>query len=239
MTLSRRTLLVGLGLGAAATGLAACSSTDEDSSPSGDNNSPKGETSTPPQPEEAAESATGAMPDEGTEHAATWMSFAVSEDIWGADMVEDVQQSLLDIAAAIAAFEPVNAIVPSGTRLRDVPDGVALIEMPADDLWIRDTGPTFVRSEGAIAGVDFNFNGWGDKQEHAKDAQVAAAVCERAGVPRISTELVLEGGALEVDGEGTAIITESCVLNDNRNPGWTKEQVEAELQRTIGVEKVI
>ena len=112
---------MGLGLGAAATGLAACSSTDEDSSPSGDNNSPKGETSTPPQPEEAAESATGAMPDEGTEHAATWMSFAVSEDIWGADMVEDVQQSLLDIAAAIAAFEPVNAIVPSGTRLRDVP----------------------------------------------------------------------------------------------------------------------
>jgi hypothetical protein len=182
------------------------------------------------------------MPDEGATHDATWMSLAVSEDIWGDDLVKPVQQTLLKIAGAIGAYEPVKALVPPGTSLGKAPKGVEFIESPADDLWIRDTGPTFVQTDDPTApliGVDFNFNGWGEKQEYAQDAKVAEAVCSYADIPRAETSLVLEGGVLEVDGEGTAIITESCVLNDNRNPGWTKEQVEAELERTIGVTKVI
>lgn len=116
---------------------------------------------------------------------------------------------------------------------------VELVEAELDDLWIRDTGPVFVADGQSAAGVDFNFNGWGDKQQHDRDRRVAEFVTGRVGVDTLHTDLVLEGGALEVDGEGTAIITESCVLNDNRNPGWSKSDVESELNDLLGVEKVI
>ena len=105
---------------------------------------------------------------------------------------------------------------------------------------MRDTGPVFVKnSAGKAAAVDFNFNGWGDKQVHARDAEVAAFVCEQTGLERLETDLVLEGGGIEVDGQGTAIITESCVLNANRNPGLSKAACEAELKRLLGLQKVI
>jgi agmatine deiminase len=89
------------------------------------------------------------------------------------------------------------------------------------------------------AGIDFNFNGWGGKQSHARDAEVAEYVTDAAEVQRLSTRLVLEGGGIEVDGAGTAIITESCVLNANRNPGLRKEACEAELKRLLGLRKII
>ncbi len=89
------------------------------------------------------------------------------------------------------------------------------------------------------AGIDFNFNGWGEKQEFVNDAQVAAFVTEAAGVSGMESNLVLEGGGIEVDGIGTAIITESCVLNDNRNPNVSKADCERELKRLLGLEKII
>jgi agmatine deiminase len=117
---------------------------------------------------------------------------------------------------------------------------VELIECPLDDLWMRDTGPVFVVSKGgATAAVDFNFNGWGGKQDYDRDAAVARFVAQRAQVSRIQTRLVLEGGGIEVDGRGTAIITESCVLNANRNPGVSKAACEAELKHLLGLQKII
>ena len=105
---------------------------------------------------------------------------------------------------------------------------------------MRDTGPVFVVNEkGEKAGVDFNFNGWGEKQTFSRDAKVAAFVAKQAGVPRIQSNLILEGGGIEVDGHGTAIITESCVLNDNRNPGVSKAQCERELKQLLGLKKII
>ncbi|MFD9697855.1 agmatine/peptidylarginine deiminase [Lentzea sp. NPDC059081] len=179
------------------------------------------------------------MPDEGEPHARTWMAFAASERIWGRDLAE-VRRDLATVATTIARFEPVSMLV----RAQDVGQArslvgsanVELVTAELDDLWMRDTGPVFVRDGG---GVDFNFNGWGGKQEHLRDARVAGFVAQRAGVERVRTDLVLEGGALEVDGEGTAIITESCVLNGNRNPGWSKRDVEEELAHLLGVRKVI
>ena len=91
----------------------------------------------------------------------------------------------------------------------------------------------------ALSCVDFNFNGWGNKQSHANDAKVAAHVAGWSGAPYVKSTLVMEGGSVEVDGEGTAIITRSSVINSNRNPGWTEAMVEAELYRTLGIEKVI
>jgi agmatine deiminase len=109
-----------------------------------------------------------------------------------------------------------------------------------DDLWLRDTGPVFVTdSTGTVAGVNFNFNGWGQKQAFGNDAKVAAFVCARAGLELRSTSLVLEGGGIEVDGKGTAVITESCVLNRNRNPGLSKGACEAQLRTLLGIRKVV
>lgn len=183
------------------------------------------------------------MPDEGEPHQRTWMAFGASRKIWGKKLLPDVQRNLATIALAIAQYEPVSMLV----RHSDVPlaqqlmgSKVELIVCPLDDLWMRDTGPVFVATEnGDKAAVDFNFNGWGGKQDFDDDAEVAVFVAQRAGVRHIQTEVILEGGSIEVDGQGTAIITESCVLNTNRNPGVSKAQCERELKRLLGLEKII
>lgn len=183
------------------------------------------------------------MPDEAEPHKRTWMAFGASKKIWGSKLLPEVQRNLATIARTIAKYEPVSMLV----RERDyalakklVGSSVELIVSPLDDLWMRDTGPVFVMTEqGKKAGIDFNFNGWGRKQAFGRDAKVARFVSERARVDVVSTELVLEGGGIEVDGHGTAIITESCVLNPNRNPGVTKEECEVELKALLGLENII
>ncbi|AXE28644.1 agmatine deiminase [Chromobacterium phragmitis] len=183
------------------------------------------------------------MPDEGDRHAATWMAFGPSLAVWGESLLPAVRRDLARVAATIAAFEPVRMLARENElemAAKLCGPGVELIAQPLDDLWIRDSGPVFVRSDaGRMAAVDFNFNGWGGKQAHGRDAKVAGFVAAKAGTPPLRSRLVLEGGGIEVDGEGTAIITESCVLNPNRNPGWSKERCEQELRRALGVEKVI
>ncbi|CAM4369522.1 agmatine deiminase family protein [Comamonas aquatilis] len=183
------------------------------------------------------------MPDESEPHQRTWMAFGASRKIWGKKLLAEVQRNLATIALSIAKYERVSMLV----RQADLPlarqlmgSRVELIVCPLDDLWMRDTGPVFVITEnGDKAAVNLNFNGWGEKQDYDDDAEVASFVAGRAGVRTIQTELILEGGAIEVDGQGTAIITESCVLNDNRNPGVSKKQCEQELRRLLGLEKII
>lgn len=182
------------------------------------------------------------MPDEGSPHKRTWMAFACSEDIWGPALVPEVRRNLATIAQTIARFEPVSMLVNAQemSLAQDlIGPSVDLIPAPLDDLWMRDTGPVFVTGNGTRAAVNFNFNGWGEKQDFRQDALVAATVAMNAGVTSLATDLVLEGGGIEVDGEGTALITESCVLNDNRNPGWTKSDVESELETLLGLKKII
>ncbi|MBV0920148.1 agmatine deiminase family protein [Mycobacteroides chelonae] len=182
------------------------------------------------------------MPDEGEPHLRTWMAFGASDEIWGRRLNRKVQQNLGAIAQAIAQFEPVSMLVrPPEIELARQLAGpnVELVPAPLDDLWIRDSGPVFVRNDTGKAAVDFNFNGWGNKQKHDSDATVAAEVAKRAGVRVLHTDLVLEGGGIEVDGDGTAIITESCVLNNNRNRGRSKKDVEAELARLLVLQKII
>lgn len=222
MTVTRRGLLLATGTGLLGIALAGCA-------PGSDTGGG------------ASTQATGRwmMPDEGAPHAATWMALQADDGIWGPQLASQVRETLRTVAEAIARFEPVRALIAPGDKAAVYLAGVETIEHQVDDLWIRDTGPTFVLDGETLAGVDFNFNGWGDRQRHALDAKVAATVCEAAPAKRLTTDLVLEGGALEVDGEGTAIITESCVLNKNRNPGWTKSDVEAELARLLGIRKII
>jgi agmatine deiminase len=183
------------------------------------------------------------MPDEAMPHKATWMAFGASQDIWGKKLLAGVQDNLAAIARTLAKYEPVNMLVREDDfdiASEKCGAGVTLIVQPIDDLWMRDTGPVFVvNKQGEKAAVDLNFNGWGNKQEHAQDAAVAGVVAAKVGVKTFNTSLVLEGGGIEVDGHGTAIITESCVLNPNRNPGVSKEQCETELKRLLGLRKII
>lgn len=183
------------------------------------------------------------MPDESHPHERTWMAFGASERIWGAELLPEVRRNLATIARTIARFEPVTMLVREAEydlARQLVGAEVELFVSPLDDLWMRDTSSIFVAgTDGSPAAVDFNFNGWGEKQAHAQDAAVAAFVAQQAGVALVNTSLVLEGGCIEVDGEGTAIITESCVLNDNRNPGVSKAQFEDALAPLLGLEKII
>ncbi|RIX81745.1 agmatine deiminase family protein [Acidovorax cavernicola] len=183
------------------------------------------------------------MPDEGDAHRAVWMAFAARESIWTPEMRQPVHQALARIANAISVYEPVRMLVNSAdvsTARQLCGSNVHLIEHAIDDLWMRDTGCVFVRNpRGERAAVNFNFNGWGNKQPHARDATVAARMAELAGVPLLRSSLVLEGGGIEVDGQGTALITESCVLNPNRNPGVSKAAAEVELKRMLGLDKII
>lgn len=183
------------------------------------------------------------MPDEGSAQRAVWMAFAARESIWSAELRTPVHQALARIANAISVYTPVKMLVNPAdvaTARQLCGSNVQLIEHAIDDLWMRDTGCVFVRNaRGERAAVGFNFNGWGNKQPHARDATVAARMAELAGVPLLRSRLVLEGGGIEVDGEGTAIITESCVLNENRNPGVSKAAAEDELKRLLGLQKIV
>jgi len=183
------------------------------------------------------------MPEEGYPHQCTWMAFGASQAIWGRRLLPAVQDNLATLANTIARYESVKLLVREedyDIAAEKCSDGVELIVHPLNDLWMRDTGCVFVKNaDGSLAGVDFNFNGWGNKQAHQHDASVARFMCERLTIPRISTDLVMEGGSIEVDGEGTAIATESCILNNNRNAGWTKKECEAELKYVLGIEKII
>ena len=183
------------------------------------------------------------MPDEGEPHKRTWMAFGAHRRIWGNKLIPEVQQNLALIARTITVFEPVSMLVRRedfATARQLVGKEIELIICPLDDLWMRDTGPVFVITEnGEKAGVNFNFNGWGKKQDYDRDAEVAGFVTTNAGAQRIQTKLVLEGGGIEVDGQGTAIITESCVLNSNRNPDVSKSVCEAELRKLLGLKKIV
>lgn len=185
------------------------------------------------------------MPDEAETHACTWMAFGANKRIWGAKLLPEVQHNLASIANTIAKYEPVRMLanpqdLALAKKLLGANTKVELVACPVDDLWIRDSGAVFVLTEnGKKAAIDFNFNGWGNKQTHVADAKVANLMCKQAKVERIVSELVLEGGGIEVDGHGTAIITESCVINKNRNPNMSKQDCEGELKALLGLDKII
>ncbi len=229
----RRSLLGLGGLGLMSSLLSACGGGGGDTG---------GGTSPDPKPTPDPES--WRMPDEGGEpDRAVWMAFAARASVWGPELREPVLQTLARIANAIVAVEPVKMLVGTADlalarRLCD--PAVQLIEHEVDDLWMRDTGCVFVRKgRGERVALSFNFNGWGGKQAHTRDATVAARMAALSGVPLLRSRLVLEGGGIEVDGQGTALITESCVLNANRNPGVSQAEAEQELKRLLGLEKII
>lgn len=186
------------------------------------------------------------MPDEAEHHNVTWVSYVAKSNIWGNSLSRGVKKNLETIAKTIAKYEPVHVLVNPGSDYRSAQrvfqqeSNIKLYQQRLNDLWIRDYGAVFVLDDtGDIGGISFNFNGWGGKQAHWADKRVAADMAYEAWAYPINTFLVMEGGGIETDGHGTAILTESCILNNNRNPGVSKAQAERELKRLLGLEKII
>ncbi|MFC5288693.1 agmatine deiminase family protein [Actinokineospora guangxiensis] len=199
-----------------------------------------------PQATGGASAAPGPMPArrfgaEWESHVRTVMAWPASAGIW-ADLLPEVRADIARLARAIGEYEEVVMLArPAQVAAARAAcgGGVLVVPIPVDDLWTRDTVPVFVEEAGEVHGVDFNFNGWGRKQTHDHDAAVAEAVLDRFDIPGIDTWLVAEGGSFETDGKGTLMATESSLVNDNRNPGRSRADIEAELRRVLGLRKVI
>jgi agmatine deiminase len=185
------------------------------------------------------------MPPEWAPHARCWMAWPVRAELWG-DRLEMAREAYTEVATAIARFEPVTMIakprlmIEASLSVGQVPN-VNLFALQQDDSWMRDMGPTFVvDAAGAVAGVDWQWNAWGNKYpDHERDAAVAEAVLKHLEMRRYEAPFVLEGGAIHVDGEGTLLTTESCLLNPNRNPGIERADMEELLAAYLGVRKVV
>src|SRR3954447_3753687 len=187
------------------------------------------------------------MPAEFEPHSGCWMAWPERPDNWRLG-AKPAQAAFAEVAEAIAVSEPVTMAVSDAEfkHARSVlSPAIRLVEISTDDAWLRDTGPTFVLDrKGDRRGVDWRFNAWGGfdgglYSPWERDDRVAAKVLEIEGADRYRAPFVLEGGAIHVDGEGTVLATEETLLNPNRNPDLSREQVEQGLRDYLGAEKVL
>lgn len=185
------------------------------------------------------------MPAEWAPHDGCLMAWPCRAETWPEDGgLEAACDAYAAVAQAISAFEPVTMVC----RPEDVADaslscgpGVAILPLPISDSWLRDTGPTYVLDgKGGRVGAHWRFNAWGGNYDDcAADQTVAEKILANQGVERLAAPLVMEGGAFHVDGDGTLITTEQCLLNPNRNPNLSRAEIEAELKRFLGVRQII
>ncbi|KUF05814.1 agmatine deiminase family protein [Leucobacter sp. G161] len=184
--------------------------------------------------------ATPRLPAEWEPHERTIMSWPTAR-IWEED-ARYVRKDIARLARVLGESEPVMLLASpddAERAARACGPNVEVVPIPVDDLWARDTVPVCVDSAEGILGVDLNFNGWGGKQPHDHDAAVAERILDALSIPRTQARIVAEGGSLESDGAGTLLVTESSVVNPNRNPGRTRDELEAELRALLGVSRVV
>jgi agmatine deiminase len=173
-----------------------------------------------------------------------WPARTVGVGSWWTDHLEHAKDEWAAMARAVAAFEPVTMVCLPGSssEVRDrCGEGVEPLELQIDDSWMRDNGPIFVTNDrGEVTLVHFRFNSWGEKYlPYDQDALVPQRLAEVFGVRRYEAPMVLEGGSFFVDGEGTLFTTEECLLNPNRNPELTREQIEGVLRAYLGVDTIV
>lgn len=176
-------------------------------------------------------------------HVRCWMAWPAREESWG-DNRDDARQAYAEIAAAIAQFEPVT-IVAKPRNVVEVSiatgDNISTYSLPQDDSALGHNGPMFVVDRNRqVAGIDWRWNAWGGRyEEHDRDAAVASAILEHLGMRRYEGPLVLEGGTIVTDGEGTVIVSERALLDPSRNPGLTRDDADLILRNFLGAQKVI
>jgi agmatine deiminase len=193
------------------------------------------------------------MPGEWSPHDATWVAWPSHVDLWQ-DSLGPVRAAFARLVAAIAEGETVEVLVPDEEQERQArsllhrlpADGVRYHRIPFGDIWLRDTAPLFLRGSrgegGEVGTVRFAFNGWGGKYVLENDDRVAERIAMACGIdgPRaFAMPFVLEGGAVEVDGEGSVLVTRQCLLHPNRNGRVEAKTVEGWLRDALGVERVL
>ncbi|HLI58187.1 MAG TPA: agmatine deiminase family protein [Solirubrobacteraceae bacterium] len=183
-------------------------------------------------------------PAEWERHERTIMGWPCRTELWGETLAQ-ARADYATVANAIGEFEPVTMIANPGEQAAQARAAcgaaVDVVELPLDDSWLRDCGPIYTLDDDGIrVAVHFRFNAWGEKfPPWERDAAVGALVAELLGDDVREADLVLEGGSILTDGEGTLLTTEQCLLHPNRNPSLGREEIEAALQANLGVERIV
>lgn len=188
------------------------------------------------------------MPPEWAPHAATWTSWPFDDDLWVGHL-EGVRAEFAELVRTIARFEPVHLLVRDEEAEADArarlgggamtPHPITLHRVPLDDVWFRDNGPLFVVRGGQVSFVNFEFNSWGRKFEWENDTKAPEAVAAFLGAAHWDSDVVMEGGSLELNGAGVALTTRQCLLTEERNPHLSEADLEGLLRDFLGIEKVL
>ncbi len=192
------------------------------------------------------------MPAEWEHHSAVWLAWPSHYNLWEENL-QPAQEEFVEFCRAIADLDPVtakprgenlNVIIPTmeagiqaENALRGLPFRLHLV--PFGDIWLRDTAPLFLKGPSGLATVRFKFNGWGEKYNLPHDPEVSTRIAQAAAYRQFQAPWVLEGGSVELDGEGTCLTSRQCLLNPNRNPQMNQAQIERGLCEGLGVEKVL
>ncbi len=193
-----------------------------------------------------------AMPAEWVRHRATWLTWPHNLETWPT-YLEQVREVWLRMICALSPHERVNLLVNDARAEQDVLArlksakadlaNITLLRIPTVDVWMRDYGPTFVtrqRTAEPLAFNDWIFNGWGGKyKNYEADERVAREIASRLHVPVFNHPVILEGGSVEVNGAGTCLTTEQCLLNPNRNPSLSRAEIEQFLKDSLGLRQII
>jgi agmatine deiminase len=188
------------------------------------------------------------MPAEWEPHEGTWLQWP-HDDTYGGHQIR-LEHVWLAMTEALHQHETVHIVVPDERRADHLQQQIAyygfdqssidIHVFPTDDVWARDSGPIFlVSSSGELAATDWNFNGWGERYPFEKDRKVPRGIAEILSIPLFTAPITLEGGGIEVNGKGALVATRSSIINPNRNPGRTQEEIEEALRQYLGIEHII
>lgn len=183
------------------------------------------------------------VPAEWEPHEAIWTCWPSHPDLWPGRLLEQAREEIASMAQALAAGDRIKALAYGDEAVESARAmlGAKIKVIPAKfgDIWLRDTGPIFATYNGKLAALRFRLNGWGEKYIYEFDDSVGDAVADGVGMGAIRNDFILEGGAVEHDGQGTILTTRQCLLNRNRNKGWDEEKAEAALRAAFGAKKIL
>ncbi len=193
------------------------------------------------------------QPAEWEPHRSVWLAWPSHHELWQDNLIP-AQNEFIAFCEAICDFDPetklpqgksIDLLVPSPQAMKEAQLKLAHLpvvfhEVLFGDIWLRDSAPLFLKNHaGVSATVQFKFNGWGGKYDLPHDTDVSANVARAADYIAFCEDWILEGGSIEVDGQGTALTTKQCLLNPNRNPGLSKSDIEEKLKSSLGTQKVL
>lgn len=187
----------------------------------------------------------GRQPPEWAKHDFVWIGFPSHAELWEDDL-EPARAEVAAFARAVSADGAGERVIlvaadeESAESARELAgSGIDVVVEPFGDIWLRDTGPIIVKRGMERAAARFGFNGWGGKYDLPHDDTVGQGLANSAGLAVRACDWILEGGAIDVDGTGVAVTTEQCLLNPNRNPGLSREEIEARLLSDLGLDRIL